>query len=110
MGKLRIQKMVYKRRSPVQEKLAKIKEIVLKDAESGEKSMIELADIYGVHQVSLLKFHRMNGIKKKRKNVKYRSNYNKGYYKKRIDELRGYIKENNISQEEIKESILSLYN
>ena len=101
-------KGIFKRRSPVQEKLARIKETVLKDALSREKSMIELANIYGVHQLSLLKFHRMNGIKKKRKNVKYGSGHSRGCYKKRIEELRNYIKENNITKSEIILAVLSM--
>jgi len=101
-------KGIFKRRSPVQEKLASIKETVLKDALSREKSMIELANIYGVHQVSLLKFHRMNGIKKKRKNVKYESGHSRDCYKKRIEDLRSYIKENNITKSEIMSAILDI--
>ena len=53
-------KGLYKRRSPVQEKLARIKEIVLKDALSGKKSMIELAKIYGVNSVSILNLKEKN--------------------------------------------------
>ena len=100
---------IYKRKSPVQEKLAKIKEIILKDALNREKSIIELAKIYGVHPLSLLKFYKENGIKKKRKYIKYGSRYSKGCCEKRIEELRSYIKENNIPKEQIMMAVLSMF-
>ena len=101
--------ILVKRRSPVQEKLARIKDIVLKDALSGEKSIIELAKIYGTNPVSLLKFHKENGIKKKRKYVDYKSGYNRGCYKNQIEELRDYIRKNNITKEEIISTIVSIF-
>ena len=97
-------KGTHKRKRPVQEKLTRIKDIVLKDALSGEKSMIELANIYGVNPISLFKFHKENGIKKKKKYVKYI----RGNYKSKIDELRDYIKENNITKEEVLSTILDM--
>lgn len=92
---------IYKRRSPVQEKLARMKDIVLKDALSGEKNAKELANVYGVHPSSLLKFHKENGVKKKRK-------YVSGYCKGKIEDLRSYIKENDITKEDIFKAILSI--
>lgn len=102
-------KGICKRRSPVQEKLANMKDIILKDALSREKSMIELAKVYGVHPISLLKFHKENGIKKRRKYVDYKSGYNRGYYKSQIEELRDYIRKNNITKEEIISTIVSIF-
>ena len=96
---------IFKRKSPAQEKLERIKETILKDALSGEKSVKDLANIYGVCLLSLSGFYKNNGIKKKRKYVKYI----KGHYKSRIKELRNYIKENNISRVEIIEAILSIF-
>ena len=101
-------KGICKRRSPVQEKLAGMKDIILKDALSREKSMIELAKVYGVHPISLLKFHKENGIKKRRKYVDYKSGYNRGCYKSKIEELRNYIKENNFIKEQIISAIISI--
>ena len=97
---------IYKRTSPVQEKLARIKDVVLKDAASREKSMIELAKIYGVHPLSLLKFHKENDIKKKRKNIIYRGRYS---YKSKIEELRDYIRENNITRKQIIAATISIF-
>jgi len=88
--------------------LAGIKEIVVRDALSRKKSTTELANIYGVHPLSLLKYYKKNGIKKKRKNVDYKLGHIRGHYKKHIEELRNYIKENNISRAEIKLAILSI--
>ena len=101
-------KGIFKRKYPVQEKLARMKEIVLKDALCREKSVTELANIYGVHKVSLWKYYKNNGIKKKRKNVNYESGHIRGSYKKQIEDLRNYIKENNITQEEIILAVLSM--
>jgi len=97
---------IYKRRSPIQEKLARIKEIVLKDALSREKSIIELAKTYGVHPLSLLKFYKKNGIKKKRKNVEYKLGYKRNSFKSQIEDIRKYIKENDITKEEIISAII----
>lgn len=101
-------KGIYKRKSPVQEKLAKMKEIILKDALSREKSVEELTKIYGISYESLLKYYNNNGIKKKRKNIEYKSGYIRGSYKSQIESLRNYIKENNITKEEIVSTILSI--
>ena len=100
-------KGIFKCKSPVQEKLAGIKEIILKDALSGEKSVIELANIYGVPPVSLFNYYKKNGIKKKRKHVDYKLGRNRGR-QKRIEECRSYIKENNITRAEIESAILSI--
>lgn len=101
-------KGMFKRRRPVQEKLTGIREIVLRDSLSREKSVIELAKIYGVHPGSLLKYYKKNGIKKKRKNVECKSGYKRFSFKRKIEDLRGYIKENNITKAEIKSAILSI--
>ena len=96
---------IYKRRNPIQEKLKRMKETILKDALSGEKSVKDLAYIYGVCPFSLSGFYKKNGIKKKRIYVKYI----KGPYKSRIKELRDYIKENNISRNDIVQATLSIF-
>ena len=101
-------KGIFKRKSPVQEKLAKMEEIILKDALSREKSVKELANIYGVCSLSLSEYYKNNGIKKLRKNVKYKYGYIRGSYKNKIKELRNYIKENDITKEEIVLTILSI--
>jgi len=98
-------KRIHKHGRPAQERLGMMKETVLKDAISREKNIKELAISYGVHPGSLYKFYKENGIKKKRKNVEYESGYTKGCYKKRIEELRDYIKENNFTKEEVISSI-----
>ena len=96
---------IYKRKSPVQEKLERMKKTILKDALSGEKSVKDLAYIYGVCPLSLSGFYKKNGIKKKRMYVKYI----RGHYKSCIKELRDYIKENNISRNDIVQATLSLF-
>jgi len=82
-------KGIYKRRSPIQEKLARIKDVVLKDAS----------------YESLLKYYNNSGIKKKRKYIEYKSGYTRGNYKSQkksqIEDIRNYIKENNITKEEV---------
>ena len=102
---------IYKRKSPVQEKLARMKDIILEDALSRKKSVKELNKIYGVSYVSLLKYYRKNGIKKKKIKLEYKSGYTSGNYnnqKRQIEDLRKYIKENNITKEEVISTILSL--
>ena len=103
-----MKKGIFKRKSPIQEKLAGIKEIVLRDCLSREKSVKELAKIYGVHLGSLFNYYKKNGIKKKRKNVECKSGYKRCSYKRKIEDLRSYIKENNITKAEIKLAILSI--
>ena len=98
-------KGIYKRRSPIQEKLKRIREIILKDALSGEKSLKELACDYGVYHTSLSEFYKKNGIRKKRVKVKY----TRGCYKSHIKELKNYIKENNISRDNIVQATLSIF-
>ena len=96
---------IYKRKSPVQEKLARMKDIILEDAESRKKSVKELANIYGVCSLSLSKYYKRNGIKKKKKK---KIGFVRGSYKNQIEDLRKYIKENNITKEEVISTILSL--
>ena len=95
----------FKYKKSIQEVLSIIKEKILKDASSGEKGIAELAKIYGISYETLRKYYRVNGIKKKRE---YVNRYGRGCYKKRIEELRDYIKENNITKEEILSTILSI--
>ena len=101
---------IYKRKSPVQEKLARMKDIILEDALSRKKSVKELTKIYGVSYESLLKYYKKNGIKKKKIKLEYKSGYTRGNYnnqKRQIEDLRKYIKENNITKEEVISTILS---
>ena len=100
---------IYKRKSPVQEKLARMKDIILEDALSRKKSVKELVKIYNVSYESLLKYYRKNGIKKKKIKLEYKSGYKRCKYKNQIEDLRSYIKENNITKEEVKEAFLSIF-
>ena len=60
-----------------------------------------------MHPGSLLKYYKKNRIKKKRKKVNRKSGHTRGNYKK-IEDLRNYIKENNITQEEIISAVFSI--
>ena len=97
---------IYKRKSPVQEKLARMKDIIWEDALSRKKSVKELANIYGVCSLSLSKYYKRNGIKKKKKK---RIGFVRDSYKKKIEELRNYIKENGITKAEVVSTVLSLF-
>ena len=104
---------IYKRKSPIQEKLARMKDIILEDALSRKKSVKELVKIYNVSYESLFKYYRKNGIKKKKIKLEYKSGYTRGNYnnnqKKKIEELRNYIKENGITKAEVVSTVLSLF-
>ena len=71
----------FKHKKSIQEVLSVIKEKILEDASSGEKSIVELAIIYGISCGTLRKYYRVNGIKKKREYVKYNKSGCMGCYK-----------------------------
>ena len=101
---------IYKRKSPVQEKLAIMKDVILEDALSRKKSVKELAKIYNVSYGSLLIYYKKNRIKKKKIKLEYKSGYTRGSYnnqKRQIEDLRNYIKKNGITKEEVISTILS---
>ena len=53
---------------------------------------------------SLLKYYKKNGIKKKKIKLEYKSGHTRGNYNKqksRIEDIRNYIKENDITKEEV---------
>ena len=94
-----------KRKKPAQERLEKLRNVILRDASNTEKSAKELADVYGVSYPSLLAYYKKNNIKKKRKH-----HYNKKLKsgRSRIKDLRNYIEKNNITKEQIKLAVLSI--
>jgi len=101
-------KGIFKRRSPVQEKLERLHRIILRDVSNTKKSVQELADSYGVCYPSLHAYYKKNNIKKKRKHRYITYIKAKSGNKSKMKNLKDYIKENNITKRQIELAVLSI--
>lgn len=99
-------KGTYKRSRPIRDRLDNIKEMILKDTLDRSRSLTELAKSYGVSKDSLAFYYRESNLKKCRKS---RIGCKRGKYKSRIEDLRVYIKENNITKLEVMKAVLTLF-
>ena len=96
---------LFKRRKPIQERLEKLYWVILRDASNRKKSAKEMANNYGVSYGALLIYFKENRIKKLRKIYYTRVKLGR---KTEMEDLRDYIKKNNITKRQIQSAVLSI--